>query len=344
MGQSEIKNIVHESETQRQYVRLPVPAKAKIADDEFDIKDLSSGGLSVLEIGKAYETGTLVPIELFLPFSAFSLEVVIDTEVKYYDPKEKTLGLQFVNVTQDQVALLNHVMKSFMAGEIVRSGDLLNVAARENFVNERKKNSTDKTPVVNVSRQIPGLLMITTLGILAATFIVLNLYDSLFTLRSSNAVVQGAEMQVRAVSQGMFQSKLDPSAKEVSNRQEIGSVNGDDLKSPCDCVISDIHRQDGEFVIAGDPIVTLVPKESSPWIVATIKASDANKLSLKNEAHISIAGSPMNVKGYVASIKSVSNPGFDGSVSRMAEVRIIPEQNLPVELSGRPAKVVFVIK
>ncbi|MDH5723512.1 MAG: HlyD family efflux transporter periplasmic adaptor subunit [Alphaproteobacteria bacterium] len=344
MGQSEIKNIVHESETQRQYVRLPVPAKAKIVDAEFDIKDLSSGGLSVLKVGKPYEIGTIIPIELFLPFSAFSLEIVIDTEVKYYDLKEQTLGLQFVNVTQDQVALLNHVMKSFMAGEIVRSGDLLNVAARENFVTERKKNSTDKTPVVNVSRQIPGLLVITTLGIIAAAFIALNIYDSMFTLRTSNAVVKGAEIQVRAVSQGMFHSKIEASDREVSDRQEIGSVNGDDLKSPCECIISQVHRQDGEFVIPGDPILTLVPKESAPWIVATIKASDATKLSLKNVAHISIAGSPIEVKGYVASIKSVTNTVFDGSGSRMAEVRIIPEQNLDVDLSGRPAKVVFITR
>tara|TARA_B100001989_G_C24539203_1_gene466494 strand:+ start:1050 stop:2084 length:1035 start_codon:yes stop_codon:yes gene_type:complete len=344
MGQSEIKNIVHESETQRQFVRLPVPAKARIDEKEYDVKDLSSGGLSVVKVGKEYEDGTIVPLELFLPFSAFSLEVVIDTEVKYYDAKDKMLGLQFVNVTQDQVALLNHVMKSFMAGEIVRSGDLLNVAARENFVTERKKNSTNKTPVVNVSRQIPGLLVISTLGILAATFIALNLYDSLFTLRSSNALVQGAEIQVRAVSQGMFQSKLAPDAKDVSEREEIGAVNGDDLKSPCNCIISQVHRQDGEFVIPGDPILTLVPKESSPWIVATVKASDANKLSLKNEAHISIAGTAMDVKGYVASIKAVSSPALDGLGTRMAEVRIIPEQNLPVELSGRPAKVVFVMQ
>lgn len=334
------KNVVHESETQRQYVRLPVPAQVTVDGKEYDVRDLSSGGLAIDKVENQIEIGKRLLLTLTLPFTAFSLDISIEAEVQYYDTHQKVLGCQFVNVTPDQVSLLNHVIKSYMAGEIVKSGDLLNVAARENFVNPRKKASTNKTPVVNIKRQIPGLLLVGVLGVVAATFIVGNIYDSLFVLKSNDAVVQGAQVQVRSAAQGIFISKLEPGTTEVKAHQELGSVNGDDVKSPCDCVITEVNRRDGEFVIAGDPIVTLVPKEGALWVVASLKPVDASRLQLNNPAKISIAGTKVDVMGKVASIKSETD--FYGS--RVAQVRIIPDQALPVDLAGRPAQVVFETK
>lgn len=341
MNLPNIQNVVHESETQRQFVRLPVPAIVTLDGQEYEVKDLSSGGLSVEGVTKGYTVGARAPLMLTLPFTAFSLDINIDAEVQYYSAQNKTLGCQFVNVTPDQVSLLNHVIKSYMAGEIVKSGDLLNVAARENFVSPRKKAATDKIPVVNIKRQIPGLIMVGALGVLAATFIIGNLYDSMYTLRSSDAVVQGPEVQVRAVVQGEFISKIPAGTRSVKERQELGTVNGDDVKSPCNCLITEIHRQNGEFVIAGDPIVSLVPEQSSPWIVARLKPSEASRLSIDSPAKVTIAGQKAEIVGKVASIKSDRAVADDLSGSRMVQVRIVPEQKLSVDLAGRPAKVVF---
>lgn len=344
MTKSNEKNVVHESEVQRQFVRVPLPAQVLFDGKEYDVHNLSSGGLSLEGVSKPYPAGLRVPLRLSLPFQSFSLEINIDGEVKYFNDKKSVVGCQFVNVSAEQVSLLNHVIKSFMAGEIVKSGDLLNAAARDNFVNPRKKASTEVVPTVNVRRQIPGLLIVGVLGIVAAGFIVANIYDSVFRIRSSDAVVQGAEIQVRAVSQGVFVSKLSPTASKVEDRQELGTVNGDDLKSPCKCLITQIHRQDGEFVIAGDPIVSLVPVDSVPWVVATLKPSEASRLSLNNPVKIAIAGTNIEVAGHVASIKSDlanTNEALMGYSSRMVQVRIVADQKLPIDLAGRPAKVVF---
>lgn len=334
------KNVVHESETQRQFVRLPVPAQVTFDGAEYDVRDLSSGGISIDGVTKSVESGKILMLTLTLPFTAFSLDISIEAEVQYYNVQEKMLGCQFVNVTPDQISLLNHVIKSFMAGEIVKSGDLLNVAARENFVNPRKKASTDKTPIVNIKRQIPGLLLVGVLGVVAASFIVGNVYDSLYVLNTNEAVVKGAEIQVRSVSQGVFVSKLAADAKAVEERQELGNINGDDVKSPCDCLVTEIHRQDGEFVIAGDPIVSLIPKKSTLWISASLKPADASRLTLDNAVKISIAGTKLELTGKVASIKSESNVYG----SPMAQIRIIPDEPLPIDLAGRPAKVEFVLQ
>ncbi len=337
------QNLVHESETQRQFVRLPIPAQAKISGEKYEVRDLSSGGFGVEGVKTKIDEKSIVKVMLTLPFTAFSLEVSIEAEVLYCDIEQGIMGCQFVNIGPDQISLLNHVIKSYMAGEIVKSGALLNAAARENFVNTRKRATTDEIPVLDVKKQIPRLFLFGLLGLMALTFIVGNIYDSLFVLKSNNAVVEGAEIQVRTAEQGVFISKIAPDMREVENRQELGSVNGNDIKSPCDCIVTEIHRQDGELVIPGDTLVSLVPKESSPWIVSTIKPSEASRLSLDNPVKIGIAGTKIEIPGKVASIKT------DGAYSeyygpRMVQVRIVPDQKLPIDLVGRPAKVVFEIK
>ncbi len=336
-------NVIHESETQRQFVRLPIPAQVVINGETYEVNDISSGGLSVEGVLHDVKENTVIVLSLTLPFTSFSLDVTIEAEVLYYDESNKRLGCQFVNVTADQVSLLNHVVKSYMAGEIVKSGDLLNVAARENFVNPRKKASTDKIPVISIKKQLPRLLMVGVLGLVALSFIVGNIYDSLFILKSNEAIVKGSEIQVRSADQGIFISKLSADVRSVSKRQEIGSVNGNDIKSPCDCLVTQIHRQDGEFVIPGDQIVSLVPKESAPWIVTTMKPADASRLGLNNPAKISIAGTKLEMSGKVASIKAnAPNGGYYGP--QMVQIRIMPDEKLPIDLIGRPAKVVFEIK
>ena len=338
-----MQDVVHESETQRQFARFPVPAQVVLNDKEYEVRNLSSGGLSVQGVTQAIETSTRLPLLLTLPFTAFSLEISIEAEVLYYDAETQVLGCQFVNVTPDQVSLLNHVIKSYMAGEIVKSGDLLNVAARENFVNRRKRASTSRKPVVNITRQIPGLLLAGLLGLAAAGFIAGNVYDSLFVLKSNDSVVQGPEIQVRAATQGVFVSKIPPYATEVKDRQELGSVNGDDVKSPCDCIITQRHRQDGEFVIAGDPVVSLVPRESAPWVLSTLKLAEASRLNLGNKAKIAITGTKIEIPGKVASIKAdTSQTTYMGP--RMVQVRVVPDEGLPIDLVGRPAKVVFEVE
>ena len=67
--------------------------------------------------------------------------------------------------------------------------------------------------------------------------------DSLFVLKSANAFVEGSTMQVRTAEQGVFISKMDSNTRAVTERQELGSVNGNDVKSPCDCLVTEIHFQ-----------------------------------------------------------------------------------------------------
>ncbi len=341
-------NIVHESETQRQFVRLPVPAKAGFDGQSYAVKDLSSGGIALLDVKRAVREGETLKISLYLPFSTFSMMIDLDATVKYQLADDKTVGLQFIGLTPDQVSLLNHVVKSFMAGEIVRSGDLLNVAARDNFTKLRTRKAGDGQPVVSLKRQIPGLLLVTALGLAALAFIVNNIYENVFIFKTSNASVQAAQIQVRSIERGILTSKIEPGQTTVKDRQEIGMINENDIKSPCDCIITKIHRSTGEFVVEGEPIVSLVAANSVPWIAVTVKPEEARKLNLGMKAEISVAGSNALLTGKVDSIKTdtgewAANPLFAGSSNQIVVV-VKPDSKIPSDLINRPAQVVFQLR
>lgn len=341
-------NIVHESETQRQFVRLPVPAKAGFDGQSYDVKDLSSGGIALLDVKQAVREGQTLKISLYLPFSTFSMMIDLDARVVYQLAAEKTIGLQFTGLTPDQVSLLNHVVKSFMAGEIVRSGDLLNVAARDNFTKLRPRKAGDGQPVVSLSRQIPGLLLVTALGLAALAFILNNIYENVFIFKTSNASVQAAQIQVRSIERGILTSKIEPGQTTVKDRQEIGMINENDIKSPCDCIITKVHRSTGEFVVEGEPIVSLVAANSVPWIAVTVKPEEARKLNLGMKAEISVAGSNALLTGKVDSIKTdagewAANPLLAGSSNQIVVV-VKPDAKIPSDLINRPAQVIFKLR
>lgn len=343
-----IANIVHESEAQRQFVRLPVPAEAAIDGQSYVVKDLTAGGLSIVDVSRAMKEGEALKVTLYLPFSSFSLQMELQAVVRYYLPSEKVAGMQFTGLTPDQISLLNHVIKSFMAGEIIRSGDLMNVAARDNFTKARPKKMLDGKPVVELKRQISGLLLVTVLGLVALAFIANNIYENVFILKTNNASVQAATIQVRAIERGILTSKIQPGQESVKDRDELGSVNGNDFKSPCDCIITKVHRRSGEFVVEGEPLVSLVAADAVPWIKVTVKPEDARKLNIGTEATVAIAGSKNELTGSVESIKTDAGEWGDApifpSLANQVFVMIKPDGKIPSSLINRPAHVVFQLR
>lgn len=342
------QQIVHESETQRQFVRLPVPAQASINGVFYDVKDLSSGGLSLQGVSESFAVGARVPLSLHLPFAAFSMDITLESEVVYVIGDKKVMGCVFVNLSREQVALLNHVVKSFLAGEIVASTDLLNVAARENFTNPRKKPGASG-PIVDTKRQIPGLLLVAVLGLAAAGFIVGNMYENLFTLKSSSAVVKSDVIPLRAVGDGIFKSRISSETAVVETDQVLGSVDGDDIKSPCDCILTDVRSRNGEYVIPGQILASLIPVDAKPWVLANLKPEDAVRLRPDNRVRVAIAGAKVELAGHVAGMTSNLAQDGDsvlpaGAQDDTVRVRIVLDDPQPVDLTGRPANVVFEVR
>ncbi len=354
--------VVHESEAQRQHVRVQIPAQAEIAGKRYEVRDLSVGGVSLVGVIGSFRKNDSVAVNLVLPFGDFSLDVSLDSKVQHYDADARSLGLRFDNLTPVQVSILSHVLKAFLAGDIVESGDILAVAARDNFVKVRKqKGASDQKADFDIRRQLPGLLLIGTLGLIAAFLILNSLFERVFVLKSNQGAVVGPVVQLAAPSAGLVKRLVPANTVAVKIGQPLFSIETSidttgaaaqpaTIVSPCECFLSQSRAQSGEYVQTGAPVMDLIPVSAEPMIVMTLEPRDADRVVIDGRVSIRIPGANEIIQGKVVQIETnlasvlASRPSETfGAMPAFPSVvaRIRPDQKLPAGLIGRPAYAEF---
>lgn len=338
--------IVHESETQRQHVRLPIPAHISIQGVLSPLKDLSSGGFCAKDIRGTFAPDRLLPVILRLTFPQFTMDIALDSQIQHYNPSTETLGCRFVNVAPEQIASINHILTSFIAGDIVGSSDMLAIAARDNFTRARlPANNTSQGTTPEIRRQIPGMLLILFIGAIAISIFGLNIYDKLFTLKSQDGIVLADTIDMRTQIGGTVNFHIRPDAIIVTEGEKIASVDTGGLlpdtilSSPCNCYVAERLVRNGEYKESEQPVARLIPISSKPWIQATLPHKDASKVNMNDKATIKIFGSPDAYNGHVAALKS----GRNGE-NPIVLVSVKSEKRIPIDLADRPASVVFYTK
>lgn len=337
--------ITHESETQRQYPRFAMPARVTLATKDYAVKNLSVGGCALTGVEEAPARGKTLTLGLKLAFGGFALGVPLNAEAQYYDAATRTLGCRFVNLTGEQTSFLNHVVKSFVAGDIVTAGSLLNVAQRNNYTPARAHANTNRSGS-DLRRQLPGLLIVFIIGIITTALIAGNLYNNLFVAQAEDATVAAATTSVRAASTGVFTPRLDAGVSLVQQNQALGLLKTAGgtvtLQSPCNCYIIKAPAASGALIAEGDALYTLVPVDATPWVVAAIDPAQARKIGPDSTATISVFGAREKYTGKIVSMESaLAGPRNDGGRTVLA--RIAPDQKLPVNFVNRLAAVTFSI-
>lgn len=357
--------IVHESEAQRQYVRLALPAYAEIAGARYTVKDISTGGMAITGVEGNFAAGQILATRLVLPFVDFTLEVSVDVQVQHYEKDNKSIGCRFVNLSANQVSILNHVIKAFIAGDVVSAGDVLNVTARDNFVKVRKARAGVQSSGVSIAKQLPGILLITALGLAATGLIFSNIYNRLFVLKSSQGVLVGPIVEVKAEAEGTVKFLVSPDTVTVKVGQPLAAIVGTApvnaapgatqapgyvIKSPCECFLSRNKAQSGEFLAVGAPVLTLIPITAEPLVTVALEPRYGSRVPLNGAALVTVAGIDGKIPGRVLSVESNLPAILAGAGAANAEgaaaapaviVKIRPDQKLPADLIGRPASAEF---
>lgn len=338
--------IVHESEAQRQFVRLQMPAQIQMNNVRYSIKDLSSGGLGIFGLEPAPKKGEVLEFELILPFMDFALDIKLKAEAIHIDKKNKLTGCRFTDVNQNQVSILNHVIKSFMAGDIVSGSEILNVVSRENFVNVRK-HGADATPSTGAKIKqygVYGLLALATLAL--GFFIFNNILSNMFIVKSANSQVSAQTMSVLAPTSGVYTPIIAKGVGTVDQGEAIGTLNnaatGLSLKvlSPCDCFIREAKAVENAYFAEGDTLFKLIPRQSNVLIESFVPMADASKIKMGTTAIIRIAGSGMEIEGKVTDIKAGNDIPLIGELQQSL-ITILPNKPLSADNIDRPAFVEF---
>lgn len=367
---SAAQQIVHESETQRQHVRVQVPARAELDGRVYMVKDLSVSGLSLENVDTVYADGAQLQMVMSVPFESFSLNVTLKAFVTYYDAAAKKLGCQFTDLTREQLSILNTIIQSYMSGIIVTEGELLNVVARDNFVKIRKELSKEEAQDFKaIARRALPFLFMGVAALFGGFFVMGNIFEKLLVLKSYQATVQTESIVLRAQAPGLFTSVLDANVERVTKGQKLGSIevaalavaapqplpavdanaegSGNaimggsqtvDVVSPCDCYFMRQYVRNGLFRAVGEPIFKLLPIDAKPVVKAIVSAEDVVRLTLRDKVTMQITGEEGIYTGVVQDIEAVDSTAANSAVT------IRPERPISHKLTDRPAYVEFFVR
>ncbi len=267
--------IVHESETQRQHVRVQIPARAEIAGRGYMVKDLSVSGASIEGVETPYIDGAQINLTIMVPFESFSLNVSLKAFVTHYDTAAKVLGCQFTNLSREQLSILNSIIQSYMSGVIIKEGDLLNVVARDNFVKIRKElQKEDVRDIKAIAKRALPFLFMGAAAILGGFFVMGNVYEKMLVLKSYQASVQSESIVLRSSAAGIFTSTLPEGVEKVTKGQTIGTIEGTAY------VLSSAAPQPAAVEVPAEPVegeeAAVVP---APTPTATAEGAIATKVT-----------------------------------------------------------------
>lgn len=342
--------IVHESEAQRQYVRLQLPVELEIGGKRYLGEDWSSGGVALKwPVEELRSDHTPIRMEkhfhavVLFKFDVFQINLPVELEARNVSAEKGRVGCRFVNLTAGQISLLQFIVNAYITGEIVRMGDIIGVVARNNFTDKRALPSATEGLTSGqlfkrkLSKMFNWALVFGASGGLLL-YIVLGLWERNFIVTADTATVMAESLLVESPKAGkLYYQPIKPGTRVNKGAPllmvETSKGNMESVDSPCDCVVrerlSDNHAQVG----TGDAVLRLMSTESAPYVQAELPYKQALRLNAGDEAMLGLSGFDHLVAGKILSIET----GHD--IRHQATLYIESAEKLPVELIGGPAEV-----
>ncbi|MFF7705819.1 HlyD family efflux transporter periplasmic adaptor subunit [Pseudomonas sp. NPDC007930] len=360
-------NVVHESEAQRQFARVRIPAKLRYLGpnretQEVVIDDLSAGGFS-FSSKKPLKEGEIYRGRLMFVIDNLGLGMDIEFQARSVD-SDGRVGAQFQNLEQSDIATLRHLITSHMSGELVTVGDVLGTLQRDNFTKARKNKAlNDGRGFFGRVSAVGFSLGVFIVGVAAFGYVLNSIYGAYFVTHAEAAVVSVPGTNITMPRDGTVSSLIGPdgvAAKgaplasfstsmldvlkghleeadltpekvtELFGKQMTGT-----LTSPCDCVVAQQLVANGQYASKGDVIFTLAPRDATAGVDARFAYSDFQHVRPGSRVSFHVAGEDSNRDGTIIS----STPLKADELSSDLRVSIKPDQPLPSSLAGRPVEV-----
>ncbi len=339
--------MVHEAEAQRQHIRINLPASIHINGQNYPLADWSVGGISVvLENGVSApadmrQNGSVVDSVLQFQFEGFALSVPVQLEVGFVNADR--IGCKFVNSDRNQRSIMQYLVTAYTSGELVNTGDLLDVVARNNMTKPR--NVPDPlaglTPAEIAKHKTIKMLKTGTVALISAlllAYILSSVYERLYIVKATSAQVAAQMLTVDAPAGGkVYYSPILPDMKVKKGQPllSISTTTGANftVDSPCNCIVKKRLLANNRLARKGEPALELVRPDTRPYVEAYIPHKEAVKLSTKQEVLMGMPGQNSYLRGTISIIQA--GKGMGGN----SLVRIEPNEPLPVEFVDDPVEI-----
>ncbi len=360
-------NVVHEAEVQRQYARIKIPATLKVNFSgtearAYRLVDISAGGFCVTAADAEFVQGRIYPGQVAFNLDGFKFLLDAKFQVKSVDQAAKRVGCEFQELDAKQTAALRYLITSFLGGELVSTGDMLNTLARQNFTRSRKQVETEQSTAGRFRATLFSAVALL-FGLAAAGYVGLQLYHILLFTASQSASLTTFRHEVVMPRAGDFNSLvevgtrvekgqpianfkapvveyLDRNLSAVMSSQQIQTLasqyTSGTLSSPCDCVVSEVTVGNKQYVSRGSKVFELVEDSKDPFVLAFFEFSAAENLKPGDQVGVEVLGEARKIPGTINAVR-VADFGA-GGIQRL-EVRVRLDEPLAPEYIDRPLRV-----
>jgi len=335
-------NIVHESEAQRQHVRVKLPASIQFTTNgarrRYVLHDISAGGFSFQRLDEKYVVGQAYRGELLLTVNAVGFSIPVGFQVNTISPDGTRVSCLFQDLGIQEISALRHVITAYLGGELVTAGDMLTTLARENFVSARGAKGSTPLGTGSRIRAVVGTGLALLIGLAAFSYTAVRLYDIVVVTHASAAKVAARTYTITMPRDGTFFSLL-PADGRVKKGQPLGSfqtalldvvagvpgsfkltpeeltqlvgqqLNGS-LASPCDCIVQKVFVTDSQYVLRNQSVLELVPDTAKPYVLARFHYDEMKQLPLGRKVRYTLNGAAESSEG------------------RISELRVLPAQTI----------------
>lgn len=358
--------VVHESETQRQYVRVQIPARLRVQDENgasvtHKVRDVSMGGCSFNPDGHTYRVGQHLSGAIHLSLEGIGITVPMKLVITRAD--SDSCAAEYEELSPNATASLRQLISAYLSGEVVSADDVLHTVSRDNFSAPRKPKNSVRT-AANHSRAFLGTAASFAVGLVALAYVASELYGLLFVTSSSVAVVEGAYYPVSMPREGTFRPLVaegesvekgaplatfeTPMLEIVRNEALAANLSGERIEqllentvkgtvtSPCNCLVQRQLIGDGQFVGKGQPVFALIDQDDEPFVVARFGYKRLSDLKPGRAVSVSVAGREQAMAGEIVRVDRATGVASSDAI---LEVTVKTAQALPSTFINRPAEV-----
>jgi len=337
-----------EADVQRQHARYRIPLICVIGGEEYSVLDWSVAGIGIHGLPPGIGPGEAVSLRLQFPFEGFTLVVSLDAELRHVDADQGRAGFKYIGLVPAQQRMLRFVLDSYLAGEVVQAGEVLDVAKRaiEARPREIPQRQVSRTLAGRARRAVGVSARYAAIAAAAAAllvFVAASIYERVFVVPSQSARIVADIIVVPAAANGRV--TFIAGGSEVDAGEPIATVlaaNGmsETIDSPCHCQIHARHVRSDSFVVLGEPILSLRQPDAEPYVVAHVPDNYLMQFYRGVTATIEYADGYRVANAKIRPLPVLPEDGTaeDGGVVRVA---LDPGRSITAEEIGQPARVYF---
>lgn len=322
--------IVHESASQRQHLRLKTPVMGEVAGRMCRIDNWSVGGIGLNDFEGDAQLGDRIPVTLHFPFEGFDMKFDTAILVKHVDSSERMLGGAFEDMSPQRLSLLRYLIDSYLTGETVDAGDVLQIVSRDNTARARKNGETTddgsklRTFLVTLRRNL-GLLILLIATLVLSAYVAFNLYARTFTVAGDGAITSPQAVVLRMPGTGVVAgfaaapgARVQPGTLLASLQTADGNVQN--VVSDCDCIIGEYLADIGSPLNKSAPIMSMVPATGSTRATLIVRLDEIRKVKNGDRVAVSFFNDDSVAMG---TVESVNLPGLtDPTTLKQAGLKV----------------------